>query len=67
MQLGSATLAFYGIGAAAVTGTERAAVRSVAACAATALILVCAQDVNCRGPVLCHHQACDGEYEYSKK
>src|ERR1019366_5687202 len=36
-----------GIGAATVTGTERAAMRSMAARAAAALVVVGTQDVNC--------------------
>ena len=52
-----------GIGNAAVTGAERSAMRSMAARAAAALIVVCAEYVDRRGPILCHHQSRDGQYE----
>ena len=50
-----------GIGFAAVTGTKRSAVRGVTACAAAALIVVGAEDVNGRRPILGNHQTADSQ------
>jgi hypothetical protein len=52
-----------GIGSALLAGAESAAVRLVTACAAAAVIVMCAEDINRRRISLAHHKSCDCQNE----